>query len=250
EPAPVPSGFVDDKSSTTGTVTQVEGTTVKQNISVGGLQQTNTTTVADPVVGDVQQTTTTTVVETDGGANDGMGTGENVNINMGVNGVGLNMNIGVTETGGNTSSTTSTRTTTTRTTTTTTSSGTMAVAPPVQPTKPAPVAEPYRMPGYTGPIGCAMPMSTEEFNEAKQSIDSKGFEETKMTLAKQIVGNHCLNTNQVKEVMGLFGFEETKLEFAKFAYDHTHDIGNYYKVNDAFGFESSIEELNSYLKSH
>ena len=42
----------------------------------------------------------------------------------------------------------------------------------------------YRMPGYTGPIGCPMPMSDGEFAEAKASIESKGFEESKMTLAR------------------------------------------------------------------
>jgi hypothetical protein len=38
------------------------------------------------------------------------------------------------------------------------------------------------------------------------------------------------------------------LEFAKFAYAYTYDQGNYYKVNDVFGFESSIRDLEEYLK--
>lgn len=182
----------------------------------------------------VQQTTTVTVTENGGGS------GENMNVNMGVNGVGINMNVGFTDG-------TTTQSTTTRTTTTHTTSTTMAE---VEDT-PAPVraVEVYRMPGYTGPIGCAMPMSASEFNEAKASIESKGFEETKMTMARQIARDRCFSVDQVKSIMGLFGFEDTKLEFAKFAYDHTHDIGNYYKVNDAFGFETSIEELNEYIKS-
>jgi hypothetical protein len=47
--------------------------------------------------------------------------------------------------------------------------------------------------------------------------------------------------------MTLFDFENTKLDFAKFAYDRTYDRANYYKVNDAFEFESSIEDLNRYI---
>ena len=70
-----------------------------------------------------------------------------------------------------------------------------------------------------------------------------------MTLARQIGDSHCFSSAQVTGIMGLFGFEETKLEFAKYAYSHTHDIGNYYKVNDAFNFESSIDELNRYIKA-
>ena len=179
------------------------------------------------------QTTTTTTQTT--------GTSENVNMNLGVNGMGINMSMGFTDPVSG-SSTTTTTTTTTHTTTTVTDT---EMEEPVN----APASEPvYRMPGYSGPIGCAMPMSDSEFSEAKASIGSKGFEESKMTLAKQIGDGHCFSTAQVKGIMGLFGFEETKLEFAKYAYDHTHDIGNYYKVNDAFSFESSIDELNQYIK--
>lgn len=177
------------------------------------------------------QTTTTTTQST--------GTTENVNMNLGVNGVGVNFNLGFTDP---VMGTTTTTTTTTHTTTTTTG---MDMDEPA----PATIADPvYRMPGYNGPIGCAMPMSDGEFSEAKASIESKGFEESKMTLARQIGDNTCFSTAQVKGIMGLFGFEETKLEFAKYAYDRTHDIGNYYKVNDAFSFETSIDDLNRYIK--
>ena len=46
------------------------------------------------------------------------------------------------------------------------------------------------------------------------------------------------------DIMMAFDFEASKVEFAKFAYGHTYDVNNYYKVNDAFEFESSIDELN------
>jgi hypothetical protein len=109
--------------------------------------------------------------------------------------------------------------------------------------------EVYRMPGYTGPVGCAMPMSQTEFNDARKSIESKSFEDSKMTTAKQVGRDRCFTTDQVKGIMGLFSFEDTKLEFAKYAYERTHDIGNYFKVNDAFTFESSIDDLNRYIQS-
>ncbi|MFT3885196.1 MAG: DUF4476 domain-containing protein [Flavobacteriales bacterium] len=108
----------------------------------------------------------------------------------------------------------------------------------------------YRLPGYDGPIGCnGLPMSEGEFGEAKRSIGSKGFEEAKLSVAKQIGRDHCFTTTQVKGIMQLFGFEDSKLDFAKFAYDHTYDIGNYHKVNDVFSFESSVDELGQYIRS-
>lgn len=190
------------------------------------------------VVGGGEEVTTTTVVEQRGAA------GESVNFNMGINGVGINMTMDVND-GMDAPMTTHTTTTTTTTTRTTTSS------PAVMPSTVKPVAEPevYRMPGYTGPIGCSWPMSATEFAEAKKSIESKSFEETRMTTAKQVGRDRCFTTEQVKGLMGTFNFEDTKLEFAKFAYDRTYDIGNYYRVNDAFTFESSVDDLNSYIQA-
>jgi hypothetical protein len=48
-------------------------------------------------------------------------------------------------------------------------------------------------------------------------------------------------------MMGEFTFESQKLEYAKFAYPYTYDRANYYKINDAFGFESSIRDLEKHL---
>ena len=87
-------------------------------------------------------------------------------------------------------------------------------------------------------------MSTGDFESVKGSINSKSFEESKLTVAKQVISSNCLFASQVREVMMLFGFENTKLEFAKYAYNYTYDLGNYFKVNDAFQFESSIDDLN------
>ncbi|HQV52069.1 MAG: DUF4476 domain-containing protein [Flavobacteriales bacterium] len=215
-PSPDPSNFVEDGPN--GVVN--EGRTIEN-----GSQQI-----------------TTTVIE--GSSSDG--TGENVRIDMGVNGVDFNMNVGVTE--GSGSSTTTQTTTMTTTTTTVTNSNTATPSYPVEPVSPVPEPPIYHMPGYTGPIGCGWPMSPTEYADAKTSIESKSFEETKMTTAKQVGRDRCFTAEQVKGIMNTFSFEDTKLEFAKYAYERTYDIGNYYKLNDAFSFESSIEELNEYTQ--
>ncbi|HOZ41533.1 MAG TPA: DUF4476 domain-containing protein [Flavobacteriales bacterium] len=192
----------------------------------------------------VQQTTTITVVEDEVGG----GTGENVNINMGINGIGFNMNVKVDE-GSMGTTTSGTTTTTTRTTTTRTTTTSTPPPAPVAPAKPVKEPEVYSMPGYTGPVGCAWPMSSTEFSDAKQSIESKSFEESKMTTAKQVGRDRCFTVEQVKGIMATFSFEDSKLDFAKYAYDRTYDIGNYFKVNDAFTFESSMDELNEFIQA-
>jgi len=114
--------------------------------------------------------------------------------------------------------------------------------PPIDP-------NPYVLPGYNGVYGCQRPMARPDFEQAMQSIKAKSFEDSKLTIAKQLIGSNCLLSTQVKEIMLLFSFEDTRLDFAKFAYGFTLDMGNYFKVNDAFTFESSIDELNKYIQS-
>lgn len=122
--------------------------------------------------------------------------------------------------------------------------------PAPRPANANPDNRPYTMPGYNGVYGCPMPMSPADFESAKKSIKSKGFDDTRLTLAKQIIGSNCLLCSQIKELMELMSFEDTKLDLAKFAWTHNLDRGNYYQLNDAFHFSSSIDELNKYTESH
>lgn len=149
----------------------------------------------------------------------------NIDVNMG--GMGIDMNVNMNE------SYTETHTTTT---TTTTTSGGGTAAP-----------DHYVMPGYSGAIGCPWPMSDDQFANALRSVSSKSFDDEKATIAKQITGSNCLTADQAKAMMMQLSFESAKLDYAKFAYNKTYDIGNYYKLNDAFDFSSSVDELNEYI---
>ncbi|MFM7731063.1 MAG: DUF4476 domain-containing protein [Flavobacteriales bacterium] len=194
----------------------------------------------------VQMNVNFQVTEQDGAANGttnqaNNSTGGNVSMNMQVDGVNggvnfqvneaqenstVNTNMGVTNTTVQVNNQTSSSTTTTTTITS------------------------NSRPQETVHTGrCSSSMDATSFNSAKGSINSKSFEDSKLTLAKQVAKSNCMTAAQVKDVMGLFAFEETKLEFAKYAYDYCYNQGNYYEVNDAFDFESTIEDLNKYLES-
>jgi hypothetical protein len=242
--------IVTTTTTTTTTTTAPANTNTSTTTTINSQPNTNQTNTQT-----YQQNVTTTT-----------GTPDNVNMNVGINvnetpdGVNMNVNMG----GMNVNTTGTVTSSSTTTTTTTTTSNSSTVNPGKNQTnsnnqsnvnnqsnqnqehhqQPA-----YILPGYSGPTGCPMPMSNESFNTAKGSISSKSFEDSKLTIAKQVVGNNCLLCSQVKEIMKLFSFEDTKLEFAKFAYKHTFDIGNYYQLNDAFNFESTIEELNQYISN-
>jgi hypothetical protein len=157
----------------------------------------------------------------------------NINVNMNVNAGGIQAS--------STSTSTSVATSTTSQSTTIVSNGDN----PPHPNHP----DHYVMPGYNGPIGCPYPISDLDFADVKRSIASKSFEDSKLSIAKEVTSSNCLFATEVKEIMLLFSFEDTRLTFAKFAYKYTYDKGNYYKVNDAFTFESSIDELREYTRN-
>ncbi len=183
--------------------------------------------------GTIEQTTTVTTTT-------GKPNRERVGINMQVPGGGVNISIDGMDTTMEIEETTTITTTTTTTTT--------GARPAAETIREEPVVRRPAVPGYTGPTGCDWPVEDASIKQMKSSIESKSFEDTKMTVAKQATRNKCLTAAQVKEIMALFTFEDSKLDYAKFAYDYTYDVGNYYILNDAFTFSSSIDELNRFIE--
>lgn len=138
---------------------------------------------------------------------------------------------------------------TTTTTTTTTIITTNEPQVVVQPIPEPVVLPPNPLPGYNGRIGCDGGLVNNDINDITQSLKKQTFESTRVTLAKQIIRSRCLLVSQVIAILNEFTFESNKLDLAKFAYDYTYDRDNYFKVNDAFTFSSSIDDLAKYIDS-
>lgn len=96
---------------------------------------------------------------------------------------------------------------------------------------------------------CQQAMNQNDFLNAKKTIESQSFEETKLTIANQILMSNCLMSSQVKEIIELFNFESSRLDFAKAAYSKVFDSNNYYILNESFKFQSSISELSKYIST-
>lgn len=98
-------------------------------------------------------------------------------------------------------------------------------------------------PGY-----CPAPsMSPAAFDGFMNTFHNARFESDRVIIAKQMLSVNCVNVHQVVAIMNGFGFESSRLEIAKFAYSRACDPQNYFMVNDAFRFSSSIRELNRYI---
>lgn len=168
-------------------------------------------------LGPIQTTTQTTTTTTSSG------NGDNVNIGVGVNVDGTNVGVGINVNTGN--STTTTTQTTTKTT--------VGV-----PTETVIIED----------TGCYA-MTDSDFAQALTSIKNKTFSDSRLTLAKQVTKGNCLTAGQIKQITSLFDFEDTRLEYAKFAYTFCFNPENYWKVNNAFEFEMTIDDLNEYIES-
>ena len=175
----------------------------------------NTVPKPAPIFGVNMQVTETTTTTT----NDNY---DNVNVGIGIGGVDFGMNVNINDGWDGESSSTTTTTTT------------VVGAPVVQ-----------QVVVYEEP-GC-IPMSDSDVRGLMGSLENQSFSDGKMNVAKQAVGSNCVYAGQVKQIMSAFTFEDDKLEFAKFAYGSTVDQNNYWKVNDAFDYSSTVDELNDYL---
>lgn len=90
-------------------------------------------------------------------------------------------------------------------------------------------------------------MDESSYFTLKQCIADKWFDSSKSEVAQMAMRNNYFTTVQVAGIMNLFDFESTKLEFAKMAYSHVVDQQNYWMVNDAFSFSSSISNLQEFI---
>lgn len=99
--------------------------------------------------------------------------------------------------------------------------------------------------GYNNGYGRGV--SYETFQSMKQSLRRESFENSRVTMAKQMIDRNTFEAAQVREMLQLFSFEANKLELAKYAYRNTVDRNNFYTVYDVFSFSSSRDELSRYI---
>ena len=89
-----------------------------------------------------------------------------------------------------------------------------------------------------------------DFSQAKQSLQKEWFENTRVTVAKQIIDRNYFASQQVKELLQLFTFENNKLDLAKYAYGKAVDKNNYLIVIDVFSYNNSKDELSRYIRDY
>lgn len=96
------------------------------------------------------------------------------------------------------------------------------------------------------PIG-PQAMAPQDFEMLRATVMNKGFESSKMDVIRMAMMNNYFSSVQVAQLMNMMSFESTKLDLAKMMYARVVDKGNFYLVNNAFGFSSSSNELAQFI---
>ncbi len=95
-----------------------------------------------------------------------------------------------------------------------------------------------------------MCMSATAFAELKNVIANRSFDSSKLEVAKQAIASNPVSSAQLAELMNMLSFESGKLELAEAGYASVIDRQNFFLVNNSFSFESSISELEHFIRNN
>lgn len=217
-----------DYSPTNAVSSNKNTTNTNNNIHSSNLSNENSSTT----------TTTVTTTESTNNQHQNGSTNENVDMNVNIGGASMNVNVVIEDENdhGDVHSNTNTNTTTTHTTTTTTTNSGNDHHSNTNNNVPA-----------NGTNGCYT--SNTNIGSVVTAVHMESFDDDKKLVVKQALKNKCISTDQVITILKEFSFDDDKVEIAKYCYTRCSDKNEYYKVNSAFAFSGSKEELNKYIES-
>ncbi len=98
------------------------------------------------------------------------------------------------------------------------------------------------------PPACTIP--AQEYETIKKSIEDVSVNNTRVTMAKQILSSKkCFTVNQISGIVRLFSVESSRLEIALYGYDYCIEKANYFQVTETLQTTYSKEKLLEFLNS-
>lgn len=92
-------------------------------------------------------------------------------------------------------------------------------------------------------------MTSGDMEALHQRVNERITDTDKLRLLKTVLSDKPYNTTQIAEMLKWLSFDSSRLEFAKWAYDDVSDKSNYWKLESAFSFDSSKDELSEYIRA-
>lgn len=89
-------------------------------------------------------------------------------------------------------------------------------------------------------------VNQEQFYLLLGHITAQSFDSNRLQIARQIASAYPLTSSQIAIIMQHLNFESSRVDFAKYAWHYVMDPQNYFMINQAFVFSSSVNELYRY----
>ncbi|GAA3937422.1 hypothetical protein GCM10022406_21900 [Hymenobacter algoricola] len=86
-------------------------------------------------------------------------------------------------------------------------------------------------------------MSPQDVEVLAQTLKRNSFDSNRLSIAKQALDQTYIQADDLKRLLAGFDFEASRVELAKYAYPRVADRQNFYRVYDAFDFQSSVQEV-------
>ena len=90
-------------------------------------------------------------------------------------------------------------------------------------------------------------MKKDDFTDLKSSINNRNFVSSNLAVIKTALEKNYFLSEQIRDILGYLTFDSDKLDIAKLSYSRVCDVKNFFKVYEAFTFESSIDDLKNYI---
>lgn len=94
------------------------------------------------------------------------------------------------------------------------------------------------------------PMNDQSFAALKETLTRERFDNSRVTIAKQVIDQNLFTVDQVKQLVQMYSFDNYKLDLAKYAYKNTLNKQDYFMLYDVFQFSSSKEELAAFIRNY
>lgn len=104
--------------------------------------------------------------------------------------------------------------------------------------------------GLNDPSTFGYGMGYSRFSNLKKIISMQAFDSSRLKIARQAIRQNSISSNQLLELMMLLSFESSRLKLAKYAYPFVADKENFFVVNNAFTFSSSVNNLYHYVNRY
>ncbi|MEZ5015856.1 MAG: DUF4476 domain-containing protein [Flavipsychrobacter sp.] len=91
-------------------------------------------------------------------------------------------------------------------------------------------------------------VSMNDIKELETLVKGKVTDTDKLKMLKRALKDERYYVMDVKTMMTWLSFESSRLDFAKWSYNKVLNPESYWKLDDAFNFSSSTDELHDYIK--